>query len=81
MKNDGVRSFLMELQYFLQSKVDVDPIHLMLMFLPCFVHVLCKTRCLQVDRARILVIFVHRIDKQKKYCLSFAQILSSWYQS
>ena len=65
MKNDGVRSCLKELQSFLQSKVDVDQIHRALMFLPCFVHVLCKTRCLQVDRVRILVSFVHRIDKQK----------------
>ena len=65
VKNDGVRSCLKELQSFLQSKVDVDQIHRVLMFLPCFVHVLCKTRCLQVDRVRILVIFVHRIDKQK----------------
>ena len=39
VKNDSVRSCLIELQSFLQSKVDVDPIHRILMFLPCFVHV------------------------------------------
>ena len=74
MKNDGVRSCLIELQSFLQSKVDVDPIHRILMFLPCFVHVLCKTRCFQVDRVRILMVFVHGIHRQKEYCLSVAQI-------
>ena len=39
-KNDGVRSCLIELQSFLLSKVDVDPIHRVLMSLPCFMHVL-----------------------------------------
>ena len=82
MKNDGVRSRLIELQSFLLSKFDIDPIHSVLMFLPCFVHVLCQTRCFfQVDRVRILVFFVHGIHRQKEYCLSVAQILSSWYQS
>ena len=81
VKNDGVRSCLIELQSFLQSKIDVDPIHRILMFLPCFVHVLCKTRCFQVDRVRILVFFVHGIHRQKEYRLSFVQILSSQCQS
>ena len=44
MKNDGDRSSLIELQTFLQSKIDVDPIHRVLMFLPRFMHVLCKKR-------------------------------------
>ena len=69
VKNDGVRSCLIELQSFLLSKVDVDPIHRILMFLPCFVHVLCKTRCFQVDLVKILMVFVHGIHKQKEYCL------------
>ena len=81
MKNDGVRSCLIELQSFLQSKVDVDPIHRVLMFLPCFMHVLCMTRFIQVDRIRILMVFVHGIHKQKEYCLSVAQNLTSGYQS
>ena len=67
MKNDGVRSSLIELQSFLQSKVDIDPIHHMLMFLPCFLHVLCMTRYTQVDRIRILAILVHGIHKQKEH--------------
>ena len=81
VKNDGVRSRLTELQSFLLSKFDIDPIHRVLMFLPCFMHVPCKTRCSQVDRLRILVFLIHRIHKQKEYCLSFAQNLTSWYQS
>ena len=52
-----------------------------LMFLPCLVHVLCKTRCIQVNYIGIFVFFVHRTHRREKYRLSFAQILSSWYQS
>ena len=81
VKNDGVRSCLIEFQSFLQSKIDVDPIHRVLMFLPLFMHVLCMTWFIQVDRIRIFVFFVHRIHRQKTYCLSVAQILSSRYQS
>ena len=81
VKNDSVRSCLIEFQSFLQSKVDVDPIHSVLMFLPCFVHVLRKTRCVHVDRFRILVFLIQWIHRQKEYCLSFAQILTSWYRS
>ena len=81
VKNESVRSCLIERQSFLQSKVDVDPIHRILMLLPCFMHVLCKTRCFQVDRVRILVFFVCGIHRQKEYCLSVARILSSRYQS
>ena len=44
MKNDGVRSSLIELQSFLQSKIDVVPIHRNLMSFPWFMHVLCMTR-------------------------------------
>ena len=44
-------------------------------------QVLCMTRYNQVDHIRILVTFVHRINKQEEHCLSFAQILTSRYQS
>ena len=81
VKDDCIRSCLIELQSFLQSKVDVDPIHSILMFLPCFMHVLCKTRCFQVDRVRILMVFIHGIHRQKEYRLFVAQILTSWCQS
>ena len=81
VKNDSVRSRLIELQSFHQSKIDVDQIHRVLMFLPCFMHVLCKTWCFQFDFLRIFVVFVHGIHKQKEYCLSVTQILTSRYQS
>ena len=45
MKDDGVRSRLIELEFFLLSKSDIDPRHRVLMFLPRCLHVLCKTRC------------------------------------
>ena len=81
MKNDSVRSCLIELQFFLQSKIDVDPIHRILMLLPCFMHVLCMTRFFQVDRIRIPMVFVHGIYRQKEYGLPVVQILTSRYQS
>ena len=80
VKNDGVRSRLIELQSFLQSKIDVDPIYCVLMSFPCFMQVLCTTRYTQVDRIRIFVFFVHRFHRQKE-CLFVAQILSFRYQS
>ena len=70
MKNDCVRSSLIELQSFLQSKIDIDPIHRVLMSLPCFMHVLCRTWFIQVDCIEIPRIFVNGIHKQKDYCLS-----------
>ena len=80
-KDDGVRPRLIELQSFSYNEIDVDPIHCVLMSLPCFMHVLCMTRFFQVDRLRVLMIIVHGIHRQKEYCLSVAQILTSRYQS
>ena len=45
VKNDGVRSRVIAFEPFLLSKFDINPIHHVLMFLPRFMHVLCKTRC------------------------------------
>ena len=54
VKNDGVRSRLIELQSFLLNKFYVDPIHRVLMLSStALCMVLCKTRCSQVDRVRI----------------------------
>ena len=75
MKDDSVRPSLIELQSFPDRKIDVDPIFRVLMSFPCIVQVLCTTRYTQVDHIRILVIFVHRIHRQKEYCLSVAQNL------
>ena len=49
LKNDSARSSLIELQSFLQSKIDVDPIFCVLMSLPCIVQVLCVTWYIQVS--------------------------------
>ena len=38
-----------------------------------------KTRCIQVNVMRIFVFFMHRIHRQKEYCLSVALILTSRY--
>ena len=81
VKVDCVRSCLIELKSFLLSKLYVDPIHSVLMFLPLFLMVPCKTRCFQVNVMRISVFFVHRIHRPKEYRLSYAQVLSSRYQS
>ena len=79
LKDDCNRSSLIEFQSFLNSKIDVDPIHCVLMSIPCFMQVLCTTRYTQVDHIRILVIFVRGIHKQKEYRLSFVQTLTSRY--
>ena len=39
------------------------------------------TRYTQVNHIRILVTFVHRINKQEEYCLSLARTLTSRYES
>ena len=49
VKDDCVRSCLIELKSFLLSKFYVDPIHRVLMFLPRFLLVPCNTRCFQVN--------------------------------
>ena len=44
---------------FLQSKIDVDPIYRVLMFLPCFGHVLCMTRFIQIHRMMECKLIAH----------------------
>ena len=39
------------------------------------------TRYTQVNHIRILVIFVHKINRQEEYCLSLARTLTSRYYS
>ena len=67
VKDDCIQSRLIECQPFPNRKIDVDPIYRVLMSFPCFMQVLCMTRYTQVDHIRILVIFVHKINKQKEY--------------
>ena len=78
--DDNVRSCFIELQSFLQSKIDVDPIYCVLMSFPCIVQVLCMTWYIQVNHIMILKIcpWIHRL---REYCLSVVQILTSKYQS
>ena len=80
VEDDCVRSCLIELQSFSLSKFYVDPIHRVLMFLPIFLMVSCKTRCIQVNYIRIFVFLVHRIHRREEYRLFVAaRILSSRY--
>ena len=70
VKDDCVRSCLIELKSFLLSKFDVDPTHRVLMFLLYFLLVPCKTRCFQVNVFRISVFLVQRItDVKNTACL------------
>ena len=56
VKDDCVRSCLIELNSFLLSKSDVDPIHRVLMFSSTFfLLVPCKTWCFQVNCIKIFV--------------------------
>ena len=80
VKDDCVRSCLIELKSFLLSKLYINPIHRVLVSFPLLL-VPCKTWCFQVNGIRISVFFVHRIHRRKEYRLSFAQILTSRYQS
>ena len=79
MKNDGVRSSLIELQSLTHSKIDVDPIFCALVSFPLLLLVPCKTWFGLVLLVRIFVFIVHGIHEQKEHCLSVAQILTSWY--
>ena len=48
LKDDCIRSSLIEFQSFLNRKIDVDPKNRVLMSLPCIVQVLCTTWYIQV---------------------------------
>ena len=81
LKNNCVRSCLIERLSFFDSKINIDPKYRILMSLPCSVHVSCKTWCREVNILWIFVTIISWINKQKEHCLSFAQILTSRYQS
>ena len=54
----------------LRSIFDVDPIHRVLMFLPCFMHVLCKTRCTQVVCVKSLCsLSIRSTSRKNTVCL------------
>ena len=81
VKDDCVRSCLVELKSFLLSKFEIDPVHRVLMSSPLFLLVPCKKWCFQANVMRIFVFFVHKIHRRYENCLSIAQILSSQCQS
>ena len=81
LKDDCIRSSLIECQSFLNRKFNINPKYRVLMFLPCTMQVLCTTWYIEVNLCRILMPFVSGINRQKEYCLSLAWILTSRYQS
>ena len=81
MKDGCVRSSLIELQSFLLSKVDVDPIHRILMFssmlYACIVHdVVHSSRSFQDPYG----FCPWDPQAERIHCLSVAQNLTSRYQ-
>ena len=81
LKNNCVRSCLIEHQSFADSKINIDPKYRILMSLPCILQVSCETWYSVVDILWIFVIFFSWINRQEEHRLSSAQILTSRYQS
>ena len=81
MKDNYIRSSLIECQFFPNRKITVDPIYRVLMSLPSTVQVLCTTWLIEVNLFKILMPFVSGIHRRKEYRLSLALILTSKYQS
>ena len=81
IKDDCVRSCLIEFQSFPLSKFYVDPIHRVLMYFLLFSACTMQVVVLPGQFFWILVFFVPWIHRREEYCLSFAQILSSRKQS
>ena len=81
LKNDGIRSRLIELQSFSDRKINVNPKYTVLMSLPCILQVSRSTWYRVVDILWIFVTCISWINKQEECCLSSAQILTSKYQS
>ena len=81
LKNNCIRSCLIECQSFSDRKINIDPKYRVLMPLPCTVHVSRETWYREINTFRISVTFISWINKQEEHCLSSAQILTSMYQS
>ena len=82
MKDDCIRSSLIECQSFLGRGININPKYRVLMFPP--------SQCASIVHdvvywgsifCRILMPFVSGISRQEEYCLSLAWILTSRYQS
>ena len=78
VKDDCVRSCLIELESFLLSKLDVNPIHSVLMFLPYFLFV-PTPRASDADRNSIIATARPRrgVTKQGLVCHRFCSISPS----
>ena len=71
LKVDCIRSSLIECQSFTNRKIDVDPVHRVLMLLPCAVPRISVGRgTAGVSVFGIFVVFVSWINRQEEYCLS-----------
>ena len=81
LKDDCLRSCLIECQSFSDCKINIDPKYRVLMPFPCTVHVFRETWYREVNILRVSVTFISWINRQEEYRLSVAQILTSWYQS
>ena len=81
LKNNCIRSCLIECQSFFDRKINIDPRYRVLMSLPCTVHVSRETWYREVNIFRVFVTFISWINRQEEHCLSSAQILTSKYQS
>ena len=62
LKNHCISWSLIEFQSFRKSKIDVDPICVLMSF-PCIMHQKGMTRYIEVNIIKILVTFVHRVNK------------------
>ena len=81
LKNNCVRSCLIELQSFFDRKINIDPKYRVLMPFPCTVQVSRETWYREVNIFRVFVTFISWINRQEEHCLSSAQILTYKYQS
>ena len=70
VKDDCITSCLLELQTFPMSKLNIDPIHRVIVPFPRFRLAPCKTWFGHVKLIWIFVILVHRIHSRKEYCMS-----------
>ena len=82
LKSNCVRSCLMEPQsFFDDSKINIDPKYCIFMSLTCILQVSCMTRHRIINIFWILMIFIPRVNRHEEHRLSFAQNLTSRYQS
>ena len=81
LKNNYIRSCLIEPQSFFDSKINIDAKHRVLMPFPCTVQVSRETWYREVNIFRVFVTFISWINRQEEHRLSSAQILTSRYQS